>query len=96
MKGQGGAGCWWWRHDRDLLARGAAPTHLAGRQRGSLRTWRRVVRQAGALHPMKRASLRAIASGFWAGRGPRGGPGPLWVFPAPKSGYIRRQAGSSR
>lgn len=54
-----------------------------------MRTWRRVVRRAGALHPMKMASLRAIALGFWAGRGPRGGPGPL----APKTGYIRRQAG---
>lgn len=28
VKGQGGAGCWWWRDDEDLLASGAAPTSL--------------------------------------------------------------------
>lgn len=53
-----------------------APTPFAGRKRGSQRTWRR----AGALNPLERASLRAIAPGFWPG-GEGGGPGPPWAPP---------------
>lgn len=52
--------------------------------------------KAWALHPMKSAFLKALTPGFWDGRRPGGCWGPLYVPQAPRPGYIRRQAGSSR
>ena len=76
-KGQGGAGCWWWRDDRDLLASRAgphpAPWGEARLSEGLDRGWGSRSNEEG--------SLGATAPGFWVGSEPGGGPGPLWAAP---------------
>lgn len=84
MKAQGGAGCWWWRDDSDLLASRSRPTPLAGRKQGSLRTRRRALRRVEALRTMKRASLGPLLWGSSLGKGSKGGLGPLWAPQLPR------------